>query len=72
MKKKTLTIAINVNSAGIALAIVVSVRLIGVGLVHAVVTAVANVVSVCVILRRVVHSWAVVLIFKEKSKPTMK
>lgn len=60
--KKTLTITINVNSTGIPLAIVVSVRLVGVGLEHTVVAAVANVISVRVILGRVVHSWAVILI----------
>ena len=59
--EKPLTIAINVNSTGVALAIVVGVGLVGVSLKHTVVTAVANIISVCVILGRVVHSWAVVL-----------
>lgn len=59
--ERLLTIAINVHSTGITLSITVSVRLVGVSLKDAVVTAVANVISVCVILSRVVHSGAVVL-----------
>lgn len=59
--EKPLTITINVNSTGVTLSIVVSVGLVGVSLEHTVVTAVANIISVCVILGRVVHSWAVVL-----------
>lgn len=59
--RKALTIAINVNSTGITLSIVVSVGLVSVRLVHTVVTAVANVISVCVILPGVVHFWAVIL-----------
>lgn len=59
--EKLLTITINVNSTGITLSIVVSVGLVSVLLENTVVTAVANVISVCVILGRVVHSWAVVL-----------
>lgn len=53
-------IAINVNSTGITLSIVVSVGLISVGFKYAVVTTIPNIISVCVILGRVVHSWAVV------------
>lgn len=56
-----LTIAINVNSTSITLSIIVSVRLVGICLIHTVVTTVANVIPVCVILSRVVLSWAVVL-----------
>lgn len=54
------TIAINVNSTGITLSIVVSVSLVSVSLEYTVVTAVANIISVGVILGRVVHSWTVV------------
>lgn len=59
--EKLLTIAVNVNSAGIALSVVVSVGLVSVSLKHTVVTAVTNIISVCVVLSRVVLSWAVVL-----------
>lgn len=62
-----LTITINVNSTGITLSIVVSVGLISVGFKHTVVTAVANVVPVCIILGRIVYSWAVVL-FSQRNK----
>lgn len=53
-------ITIDVNSTGITLPIVVGVGLVSVSLEHTVVTAVANIISVCIILGRVVHSWAVV------------
>lgn len=53
-------IPINVNSTGITLSVVVSVGLISVGFKYAVVTTVPNIVPVCIILGRVVHSWAVV------------
>lgn len=59
--EKSLTITINVNSTGITLSIVVSVSLVSVSLEHTVVTAVTNIISICVILGGVVHSWAVVL-----------
>lgn len=59
--ENSLTVTVNVNGAGITLPVIVGVRLISVGLENAVVTAITNVVSVCVILRRVVQSWTVVL-----------
>lgn len=61
----SLTIAVNINSTGIPLSIVVCVCLVSVGFKDAVVTAVANIIPVCVILARVVHSWTVVLILWE-------
>lgn len=57
-----LTITININSTGISFSIVVCVCLVSVGFKNAVVTAVTNIIPVCVILPRVVYSWAVVLI----------
>lgn len=59
--EKLLTITVNVNSAGITLSVVVSVCLVSVGFKHAVVTAVTNIIPVCIILGGVVHSRAVVL-----------
>lgn len=59
--KGLLTVTVNVDSAGITLSVIVGVGLVGVSLVHAVVTAIADIISVCVILGRVVQSWAVVL-----------
>lgn len=56
------TITIDVNSTGVALSIVVSVCLVGVGFKHTVVTSIPNIVTVCIILGWVVNSWAVVLI----------
>lgn len=59
--ENSLTVTINVDSAGVALSVVVGVSLVSVSLVNAVVTAIADIVSVCVILGRVVQSRAVVL-----------
>lgn len=59
--KNSLTVTINVDSAGITLSIIVGVSLVSVSLVNTVVTAIADIISVCVILSRVVQSWAVVL-----------
>lgn len=59
--ENSLTVTINVDSAGIALSVVVGVSLVSVSLINTVVTAIADIVSVCVILGRVVQSWAVVL-----------
>lgn len=56
-----LTVAVDVYRTGVALSVVVSVSLVGVGLVNAVVTAIADVVPVGIVLGRVVNSWAVVL-----------
>lgn len=52
--EKSLTIAINVDSTGVTLSVVVSVSLISVSLIHAVVTTVTNIISVRIILARVV------------------
>lgn len=59
--EKSPTVTVNVDSAGVALSVIVSVGLVGVGLVNTVVAAIANIISVCVILGRVVQPWAVVL-----------
>lgn len=59
--KSSLTVTINVDSAGITLSVVVGVSLVCVSLVNTVVTAIADIISVCVILARVVESWAVIL-----------
>lgn len=57
----SLTVPINVNGAGVTLSVIVSVSLVSVCLENAVITAIADIISVCVILRRVVQSWTVVL-----------
>lgn len=59
--EKSLTVTINVNGAGVALSVIVGVSLVSVSLENTVVTAIANIISVCVILRRVVQPWTVVL-----------
>lgn len=59
--EKSLTVTINVNSAGVTLSVIVGVSLVSVSLKNTVVTEIANIISVCVILRRVVQSWTVVL-----------
>lgn len=59
--EKSLTVTINVNGAGVTLSIIVGVSLVSVSLENTVVTAVANIIPVCVILGRVVQSWTVVL-----------
>lgn len=46
--------------------------MVGVSLEHTVVTAVTNVISVCIILGRVVHSWAVVLNLQRNMKKAIK
>lgn len=56
-----LTVAVNVDCASVALSVVVGVGLVGVSLENTVVTAIADVVPVGIVLRRVVNSWAVVL-----------
>lgn len=56
-----LTVAVNVDCASVALSVVVGVGLVSVSLENAVVTAIADVVPVGIVLRRVVNSWAVVL-----------
>lgn len=59
--RESLTISVDVHSAGISLSIVVSVCLVRVVVVGAVVTAVSHVISVIVILGWVVMEWTVVL-----------
>lgn len=59
--KNSLTVPINVDSAGITFSVIVGVRLVSVSLVNTVVTAIADIISVCVILGRVVQPRAVVL-----------
>ncbi len=68
---KSLTITIDVNSTGITFSIVVSVGLVSISLEHTVVTAVTNIISVCVILGRVVHSRTVVLHLQRNIKTTI-
>lgn len=59
--RASLTISVDVHSAGISLSIVVSVCLVRVVVVGAVVTAVSHVISVIVILGWIVMEWTVVL-----------
>lgn len=59
--RESLTISVDVHSAGISLSIVVCVCLVRVVVVGAVVTAVSHIISVIVILGWVVMEWTVVL-----------
>ena len=59
--KRTLTVTVDVNGTGVTLAVVVGVGLIRVSFENTVVTAIANVVSVSVVLGRIVHFGAVIL-----------
>lgn len=66
MSTEVLTISVDVNGAGVALAVVVRVRLVWVAIVRTVVATVTHVVSVVIVLPGVVDKRTVVLFQKRE------